>query len=172
MFLRAAAFIMGRQSKVEGPPEPLFERTKMRYWSFVTSFLAVFLVAAEPPDANQAKKDLDKLQGIWTLVQMEAEGKKLPEDAYKGVKVTFDKDKMAMGKDNQIETATIVLDLSKQPKWIDTTSKDGDVLQGIYQLEGDDLKICLSKKRGDRPKEFVTKSDREDSLLILKRQKK
>jgi uncharacterized protein (TIGR03067 family) len=143
----------------------------MKSLPLVICWPAVLLIAADKPEVDQSKKDLEMLQGTWSLVSMEAEGKKLPEEAYKGVKVVFEKNKMTMGKGDKTETATVILDASKKPKWINTTAKGGDELEGIYDLNGDDLKICLSKKRGDRPKEFITKADREHGLLVLKRQK-
>jgi uncharacterized protein (TIGR03067 family) len=137
---------------------------------FGIAMAGTLLLAADAPD-DAAKKDLDKLQGTWTVVAMETEGKKLPEEAYKGVKIIVEKNKMTMGKDGKSDAATIVLDPSKEPKWIDATGKEGETLLGIYQLDGDDLKIVLSKKEGDRPKAFATKADQDYGLFMLKRQK-
>jgi uncharacterized protein (TIGR03067 family) len=43
--------------------------------------------------------------------------------------------------------------------------------RGIYQLEGDDLEICISPPDTDRPKEFATREGVPSVLLILKRAK-
>lgn len=127
----------------------------MKRFSLIACFLPVLLMAADKPGADQSKKDLEKLQGTWAIVAMEAEGAKLPEEGYKGVKVVFEKAKMTMGNGDNAEAADISLEASKKPKWINSTSKDGDKMQGIYELNGDNLKICMSKEtdpRNSKPK--------------------
>lgn len=49
------------------------------------------------------------------------------------------------------------LDPAKKPKEIDFRSaddKDKDVVKGIYELDGDDLKLCLAFKT-ERPTKFA-----------------
>src|SRR5205823_12704263 len=81
------------------------------------------------------------------------------------------------------EAATIVekgiegiyhLDPSKSPKQIDFTIL-GEVKKtglGIYQLDGDTLKLCLSidpAKVDQRPKEFAAKAGEKRVVLTLRR---
>jgi len=129
------------------------------------------LLAPAVSRSDDPAKDLDKLQGTWSLASMEAEGKKVPDAELKGVTAVFAKDRMTVGKGDDTETAVLKIDSTKKPKWIDTTSKDGEKLQGIYELDGDNLKICLSKKENDRPTEFATKAGIEHGFLVFKRQK-
>jgi uncharacterized protein (TIGR03067 family) len=69
---------------------------------------------------------------------------------------------------------TYTLDPSQKPKAIDVTHKSsrqkGEVVtnQGIYELKGDELKIVLRAKGGERPKEFEAK-DANTTLTVLKR---
>jgi uncharacterized protein (TIGR03067 family) len=67
------------------------------------------------------------------------------------------------------------LDPDKTPKTIDLTltggSNKGKTLAGIYQLDGDNLKVCLFGVGKDRPKEFDTKKGTDGMLLVLKRKK-
>jgi hypothetical protein len=44
-------------------------------------------------------------------------------------------------------------------------------MKGIYALDGDSLKICVSQPKADRPTEFATKKGSNSSLVILKREK-
>lgn len=48
-----------------------------------------FLIAADAPKDDLVKKDLDQLQGTWTLVSGERDGKKLPENKVKKTKIAF-----------------------------------------------------------------------------------
>jgi uncharacterized protein (TIGR03067 family) len=63
------------------------------------------------------------------------------------------------------------IDPTKKPKTIDLSSPQGQAMrlsQGIYLLEGDDLKICQSRA-GARPTEFKTGAGNATTLMILKR---
>jgi RNA polymerase sigma factor (sigma-70 family) len=78
-------------------------------------------------------------------------------------------------------TARFVLDPSHQPHHIDLVFKDeaslsaipSGTLKGIYQLEGDTLKLCLPVK-GDqvRPGEFKASPGSNRHLVVLKRMPK
>jgi uncharacterized protein (TIGR03067 family) len=68
------------------------------------------------------------------------------------------------------------LDESTNPKQIDLLDKDSGVqAQGIYQLDGDKLKLCWDRefKTRGRPKKFTSGGrDTEPFLLMLVREKK
>jgi uncharacterized protein (TIGR03067 family) len=71
---------------------------------------------------------------------------------------------------------TIKLDTDKKPKQIDVTPADGPekdkVLEGIYTLDKDELKICIAHQAGkERPKEFESKDGSQHLLITLKRDK-
>ncbi len=127
---------------------------------------------------EKARSDHEQIQGTWTVVSGEKGGKR--GDAGDGkVKVIIGKDKITVEKDgNQVEEeATYELGPTKKPKWIDLTvkreGKEG-TMRGIYELDGDSLKICLNERPDDeRSTEFVSKAGTpNDRLLILKRDKR
>jgi uncharacterized protein (TIGR03067 family) len=61
---------------------------------------------------------------------------------------------------------TVTLDPAKTPKTIDAANRRGaTVFRGIYELNGDTLRLCVSVK--DRPKEF--RASRDTPLLEFKR---
>ena len=47
----------------------------------------------------------------------------------------------------------------------------GNTSLGIYQLEGDDLKLCLTITAKDRPAEFAAKPKSGLGIEVLKREK-
>ena len=55
-------------------------------------------------------------------------------------------------------------------KWA-TGSDKGQTELGIYQFDGDTVKLCINEKGKDRPKEFTTAADNQQNLVVLKRQK-
>jgi uncharacterized protein (TIGR03067 family) len=65
------------------------------------------------------------------------------------------------------------LDPQQSPKQIALIPVDNNVplptLQGIYQLEKDQLKVCVREAKHGRPKEFKTDPESGAHLLTLKR---
>jgi hypothetical protein len=43
---------------------------------------------------------------------------------------------------------------------------------GIYEVSGDQFKVCFAKASNERPKEFTTKTGTEFILHVWKREKK
>lgn len=131
---------------------------------------------ARADDKADVEKELKKFQGTWTVESVEAGGKKLPADLFKGMTVTFEGDKYSvkMG-DMVIQAATLKLDPSPSPKTFDSKVTDGPnngVILGIYEISGDTLKECFDPEGKKRPTEFKTADGSQTTLVVLKRVKK
>jgi uncharacterized protein (TIGR03067 family) len=141
-------------------------------WSVVMSLL--FLLPAcsgkgevSPAQEEATKKDHAALQGEWEIVSAESNGEPPPPGFLNQAKLTFSGDKATlMGKESRFE-----LDASKTPRQIDFIL--GKSRQwGIYELDGDSLKLCVcAKPPEDRPKEFKTKPRTDHTLFVMKRKK-
>ena len=128
---------------------------------------------ARADDKADVEKELKKFQGTWTFESVDAGGKKLPADQFKGITVTFEGDKYAVKKgDEVVEAATQKLDPSKSPKTLDVTvaegSNKGEVMLGIYEISGDTLKVCFDPEGKKRPTEFKSASGSQ-TLVVHKR---
>lgn len=145
------------------------------------TLLAAVLVAlagsgsARQPDPKtkpevKPKTDSELIQGGWLIVGLETGGKAEPERNYRGNTFSFAKDRATL-REGGFEPIgfTVTLDPTATPKTIDLTAK-GNVLRGIYKLDGDDLVICLCIG-GMRPTEFATKAGGTEvaELFTLKR---
>jgi uncharacterized protein (TIGR03067 family) len=139
------------------------------HWQLLT----VVLIAAGTAPADDAKKDEEKMQGTWTVVSMEWSGNKESAEDVKEMKVTVKDNSITISNGRRDETTTFKLDPSKTPKAFDFKDKDQKGGMGIYELDGDDLKLCFVTEEGKkRPTEFTSKRDSGHTLIVLKRQKK
>src|SRR5262245_54561172 len=99
--------------------------------ALVTLLCALVLTAAggtgaRAGDKADVEKELKKFQGTWTVESVEAGGKELPIDLFKGMTVTFEGEKYTVKiGDKVIQTATQKLDPSRSPKTLDGTVAEG-----------------------------------------------
>src|SRR5262245_55680281 len=138
----------------------------------VLPFAVVLLIAAATP-AQDTKKELEKLQGEWTMVSMETRGKKAPDDVVNQDKLTIKGDQWTVTTLKGGEgKATFKIDPSKTPKTIDLTFEIDKTApsRGIYKLEGDTLILCRTAGHLERPKEFKT-TEEAGILMVWKRTK-
>jgi len=126
---------------------------------------------------NVPRDEAKLLQGSWRVVSLESRGRQFPEVRirqldYKlviqGNTFTF----MLRGR----QTVThFKLDPTSKPKAIDLVGADGPqkgrVRLGVYQLDGDTLKICQAFPGANRPTAFTTQGDTRQNIMVLKREK-
>jgi uncharacterized protein (TIGR03067 family) len=129
--------------------------------------VVTLLVAAEDKKADDVKT---KVQGTWKVVGMERDGKKAPEDEFKGMSLTFEGDKVIAKRESGSKAGTFRFDATPKPPHFDLTSDDGkDAVKMLFQLDGDTLKLYGDKReKGDRPKTYEAAA----TVITLKREKK
>ena len=128
-------------------------------------------------DKADLEKEVSRFQGAWTIESSETGGKKLAISELKGLIVTFEGNKHTVKKgDEVIQIGTQKLDPSKSPKTIDVTMTDGPskgmVMLGIYEFDGDTLKVCFDPQGKKRPTEFKSPAGSENFVNVHKRVKK
>jgi uncharacterized protein (TIGR03067 family) len=128
--------------------------------------------------ADEPKTDLDMFQGTWSIISNEESGQKAPPDAYQLVRIIFNKDRYEVKEQDAIaELGSLKLDAKKAPKTVDfkITKGDGEgkTQLGIYEINGDTLKLCVSMPPGstERPTAFSTEAGSNTLLMVLKRKK-
>jgi uncharacterized protein (TIGR03067 family) len=141
----------------------------------LTVGIAAWLAAADKDD--KAKEDKKNLQGAWKLMSFEVAGKGDDDTKDENRELLIEGDKITVkneGKD--VEKNSFTLDPTKKPKSIDVITLTGEEKDkkrlGIYELDGDNLKICIDDKGETRPAEFKTKEKGNQILVVLKRVKK
>jgi uncharacterized protein (TIGR03067 family) len=145
----------------------------MRLCGVLCAAAACLALAADDKKDDAAKEELKKMEGTWVLVSGEEDGKQKPADEVKKLTSTIKGDTLTILVDGKaVFEGTVVVDPTKKPKTIDTTSKDKTVKSpAIYELDGDTFKICVGLK-GERPTEFTSKKDSGYALYVYKREKK
>lgn len=139
----------------------------MRY---ICSFLMCAATIGAAPDEGEL------LQGEWLLTAVEIQGKTLPAPAGKGGSIIFAKEGKLILKDpgKPDKTGTYKLNAEQSPMQLDLIvakkGKESETMQGIYELDGDTLKMCFSAEgaKGKRPSEF---KGEKVVLMHCKRQK-
>jgi uncharacterized protein (TIGR03067 family) len=112
--------------------------------------------------------DFTALQGTWSIVALESDGRPSPEENYVGNTIEFSEDQIHLH-ERGLESVTFkfTLNAATDPKQIDLIVRE-QTAQGIYRLSGDDLSLCLSIG-GERPQKFGTASGDNTELFTLKR---
>lgn len=128
-------------------------------------------------DKPDAAKEMKKFQGTWTFESSEAGGQKMPADELKTLVLVFDGAKHTVKKGAEvIQTGTQTIDPSKSPKAIDVTITEGPskgaVMLGIYEIDGDTLKVCFDFGGKQRPTEFKSPPGSQTFYNVHKRAKK
>src|SRR5215469_6334938 len=114
------------------------------------------LTAADVP-TGAGKKDLERMQGDWACDSYTTDGMELPADNAQALFRTIKGDTYAVFRfKKQIGKGTLKLDAGKKPKAIDALP-DGSSkpLLGIYEFDGDKLKLCFAGPGKDRPTAFT-----------------
>jgi uncharacterized protein (TIGR03067 family) len=134
---------------------------------------SLLLIAA---DAKEA--ELKKLEGSWKIVSIGRQGEALKDAGSATETWTVKGDQYTAKAGSAMAKYRLNVDPNKRPRTIDQTLErpDGKLvpMYGIYELNGDNLKICLSfsGKEEERPDSFTTPMNSNRIIYVLKREKK
>ena len=148
---------------------------------FLVMVCASLVLVADSSKEEAAKREREKLQGVWILVAEEFDGKKtFPKEGVKvSMRVEIKGDKYALtveeGKEMTSVGGAVKFDPSQKPKAVDFQFEQfgrKTPVEGMYELDGDNLKLCFQIFEGEpRPKDFSTKKDSGQALMVWKREK-
>ena len=131
----------------------------------MTALLTLSAGASDPKPADE----LASLQGNWKPLQCEYEGSpQMPADVMKQVTAVYDKNEYHLyfvekGKDGQpkvlrLTQANVALDATTGPRSITFEFADGPLKgqkrHGIYEIAGNQLKLCYGPVDRPKPTEF------------------
>jgi RNA polymerase sigma factor (sigma-70 family) len=131
----------------------------------------------QPRQASQPAPaaDAQKLLGAWKVTTLVYRGKALsaPGSAVKEY-LYITKDLIYRKSGDEVRDVLLYqIDTTQKPKAIDLRSGDGTKdFPAIYEMKGDDLKLCIREKNDDkveRPTTFASKPGSTTILITLKR---
>jgi uncharacterized protein (TIGR03067 family) len=151
------------------PVDAASEKGVGTWYQYLASYQLVVDPAKDPP---ARKKDMEKLQGTWRVVSSQLGDEKPRSEEELNTLVTIKGNKLTRNMQNSprdsyhgimnIDPVTKAFDFPGAPT--------GETMLGIYDLQGDDLKIAFGNDGVMRPKGFDP--IKHDALLmVLKRQK-
>jgi uncharacterized protein (TIGR03067 family) len=126
-------------------------------------------------DAKLIDAEYAKLEGTWRFLSLEVDGMKLPEAAIKDARLIIKGKEFTMKDPVATYRGTFRIDPAKKPKTIDIKFTEGpekgNTSLGIYELNGDELKMCLTITAKDRPTAFEAKAKSGHGFEVLRREK-
>jgi uncharacterized protein (TIGR03067 family) len=137
---------------------------------------AALLPGADLPGTDADAKDLARMQGDWMVASITRDGMKLSDDEAQTLFRTVSGNKYTIFNFNKpLSKGTFKIDSTKMPKTIDSTAigpaKPRPVL-GIYEFEGDKLKICNAAPGMPRPTSFDAKEGSNHTKIVWQPEKK
>ncbi len=119
-------------------------------------------------------KDTEQLAGVWSCVAATVDGKPLPVETARLLKLTFSGNHYKTEKGDQVLfDSTYIVKPSATPKEISIVGTEGELAgkeaQGIYSLEGDTLTICHTMPGEPRPPRFESAAGSKAYLVVWQR---
>ena len=141
---------------------------------FVSVFVVMSVTMFPCSGAPDTREEFAKLKGIWSVKTLEIEGKPVTDPAVlNDAKIIIDGEKFTTTSMGATYQGTVKLDPTATPPSIDLAFTDGpekgNSSLGIYKLEGNTWKLCLTLNAKKRPSDFSTKLASGTALETLQR---
>lgn len=139
--------------------------------------LVFLVVVAQAAFAGTDDADRRALVGSWKAVSLQKNGEDISLEAAEDTRLVFKADGYAIRKGNEsLEDGTYRLGGQGDERELDTMPTNGPdrgkTIRGIYQLEGDTLRMCLAPPGAPRPATLASKGGSNHLLFVYKRVRK
>jgi uncharacterized protein (TIGR03067 family) len=118
-------------------------------------------------------QQLRGLEGQWRFTRLEIDGGALPEAAFARSCLLIDGDRFRMESPEATYEGAFTIDVEARPPRIDIDFVEGpeadNRCEGLYELTGDELRMCLGLAGASRPTAFATSPGSGHALEHLHR---
>jgi uncharacterized protein (TIGR03067 family) len=118
---------------------------------------------------------VDNLEGTWLPTAAEMSGQAMPEKQRKQVKLVIQGDAYTVTVGDVVDRGSAKWNAAATPKTVDIVGTDGPnkgkTLLGIYELDGDTLRVCYDVGGKGRPTELKSAKGSTTFLVTYQRQK-
>ena len=139
----------------------------------IVCLLFVSLIGAAA--RGDAIPDTQAMEGTWKPITAELAGQPWPMQILDTMKLIIKDDKYTVWVGEQSDEGTVERNPGKSPKTMDIKGtkgpNKGKTFLTIYELKGDELKVCYDLSGKARPTEFATKPDTQLFLVTYRRAK-
>ncbi len=129
----------------------------------------------EDPKEKAVRDELIRFGGTWLFAELEIGGKKVPAGDFATNRLILQGDRFLATDPNETAAGYYKIDPTRVPKTIDLVftsgSPKGTTVRGIYELNDDTYKQCLSVDDTPRPEKFESTPGSTYALEVLKREK-
>ncbi len=140
------------------------------------SLAVVFLASLSLPASSEAaedesEKDLKEMAGNWVPVLMRLNGKKQPDEVTRAIKLTINGNKYNTVVGKERDEGTLKLDATKEPREMDIITSVGEnkgkPIPCIYELKGNELRVCYGLNGTARPADFKSGEDEKGVVMLI-----
>jgi uncharacterized protein (TIGR03067 family) len=139
--------------------------------------LPACLLLTTAVSAQDARTELQQLQGVWSGTLVHTAGKE-PTQEERGLKIKLviaGETYKAYAEDELLMEGTLRLDPAQQPRAIDAVFSGGDlkgmVQKGVYDLKPGEFIVNFAKPGDPRPRAFQTQPGSDEATVRYVREK-
>ena len=134
-------------------------------------YIALLSPVARAGDESDARD----IEGTWKPLSAELAGEKWPQKVLDTMKLTMKDGKYTVEVGGRNDEGTVTCDPARSPKAMDIKGTNGPnkgkTFLVIYELKGDDLRVCYDLSGKSRPTEFATKANTQLFLVTYRKEK-
>ncbi|HEX3625691.1 MAG TPA: TIGR03067 domain-containing protein [Verrucomicrobiae bacterium] len=125
-----------------------------------------------PASAGNEGDDAKNIQGTWAIASAEIGGSLFPAQVARSITLKMDAGQYVVKAEN-FDKGTYRIDPTAKPKTLDIFGTNGPNagkhFPCIYELHGNELKVCYQLGNGPRPMEFKSPAGTQIFLVTYKR---
>lgn len=135
-------------------------------------FLVAVALVCMSSNTRNIEAQASPLEGAWVAESIEREGKTATARQAGIVRFTFAGERLVIrglhGRTHE-ETSPFTINMKASPKWLDYTRSTGIKVLGLYDLDGDRLRVAVRPNGGERPKSLESPSGSGILVITLRR---